>query len=471
MTALGASVLWLGWSSRHWPLIHDAPLMHYVAWRIAGGAVPYRDLFDMNAPGVYLIHLIVLEVLGGGDAAWRIFDLAWLALCCGLVVLYTRPFGAVPAACGALLFALYHLAGGAWLAGQRDFLLCAFLLGGALLINDPRGSGRLLLVGALGGAAVIVKPPAVLFVGLLTVAGAWLAARAGGSPVRAAGLVALGSAAAPLGCLAWLAAVGGLPELVNVFASYVLPLYSRLARVSAWMALGWWPFGRWVWALLGILVVADCATVRWERRRTLAIAGVAYGVIHFVVQGKGWEYQLYPLAAFACLSAGIALGTPSVLPQWTAITATALLAVTLTTKGIQERSPSWIVAKGERVDRIVSELSGRLGPGDTVQVLDTSEGGIDALFRLRARQPSRFIYDFHFFHDQDHPVIQHLRAELMAALVSHPPRFVVVLEKGWPSGGFERIGRFPELQAWLDARYRLDREGDGYRIYAKRAHS
>lgn len=59
----------------------------------------------------------------------------------------------------------------------------------------------------------------------------------------------------------------------------------------------------------------------------------------------------------------------------------------------------------------------------------------------------------------------------MAALAARPPRFVVVREKGWPSGGFERIGRFPELQAWLDARYRLDREGDGYRIYAKRADS
>jgi len=33
------------------------------------------------------------------------------------------------AAVGAgLMFALYHLAGGAWQAGQRDFLLCAFLL-------------------------------------------------------------------------------------------------------------------------------------------------------------------------------------------------------------------------------------------------------------------------------------------------------------------------------------------------------
>ncbi|PYN13988.1 MAG: hypothetical protein DME06_05730, partial [Candidatus Rokuibacteriota bacterium] len=121
----------LAWSSRTWPLIHDAPLMHYIAWRIQHGAVPYRDVFDMNAPGPYLIHLLLLGTLGGGDLAWRIFDLGWLALTCWLLALYAWPVGAGPAAVAAALVAVYHLAGGVWLAGQRDFLLCAFLIGGA----------------------------------------------------------------------------------------------------------------------------------------------------------------------------------------------------------------------------------------------------------------------------------------------------------------------------------------------------
>jgi hypothetical protein len=38
--------VWLGWRSLGWPLVHDAPLMHYVAWLMAQGAVPYRDVFD-----------------------------------------------------------------------------------------------------------------------------------------------------------------------------------------------------------------------------------------------------------------------------------------------------------------------------------------------------------------------------------------------------------------------------------------
>src|SRR5512145_1868814 len=57
-----ALVVWLGWRSRSWPLIHDAPIMHYIAWRIGEGAAPYRDLLDMNFPGVYLLHAALLRL-------------------------------------------------------------------------------------------------------------------------------------------------------------------------------------------------------------------------------------------------------------------------------------------------------------------------------------------------------------------------------------------------------------------------
>src|SRR5919108_2247028 len=76
---LAGAVGWFAWRSVGWPLVHDAPLMHYVAWRMAHGAVPYRDVFDMNFPGVYLLHLLVVASAGVGDLAWRVFDLGWLA--------------------------------------------------------------------------------------------------------------------------------------------------------------------------------------------------------------------------------------------------------------------------------------------------------------------------------------------------------------------------------------------------------
>ena len=140
----------------------------------------------------------------------------------------------------------------------------------------------------------------------------------------------------------------------------------------------------------------------------------------------------------------------------------------LWTKGQRNLAPAWIDEKLARVSRISAALRPVVRAGATVQVLDTAEGGVHALLRLRAHQPSRFLYDFPFYHDVGHPYVARLRAELMQALRAHPPAAVVVFERGWPEGGYERLAMFPELLGWLDRGYRLSEEGDGYRLYVAR---
>jgi hypothetical protein len=117
---------------------------------------------------------------------------------------------------------------------------------------------------------------------------------------------------------------------------------------------------------------------------------------------------------------------------------------------------------------MVAWLAPRTKPGDLVQVLDTSEGGAHVLLLLGAVEPTRFVYDFHFYHDVQSPVIRRLRAEFIHDLDAHPPRWVVLFERGWPTGGYERLERFPELRDRLMARYRTAVRGDGWRIYARR---
>ena len=108
---------------------------------------------------------------------------------------------------------------------------------------------------------------------------------------------------------------------------------------------------------------------------------------------------------------------------------------------------------------------------ERVQVLDTAAGGIHALLRLGLRQPTRFIYDFHFFHHADDPRIRALRAELVADLVAQRPAAVVILEESWPELGYERLAAFPELARLLETSFPLALTGPGYRIYAKRSDS
>src|SRR5258708_38308941 len=58
-------------------------------------------------------------------------------------------------------------------------------------------------------------------------------------------------------------------------------------------------------------------------RRWLALAGAAYGLFHFAVQGKGWEYHFYPLAVFLCALASAPLAA-QVKTSWRASPALAL---------------------------------------------------------------------------------------------------------------------------------------------------
>jgi hypothetical protein len=475
LAALVALVGWLGWRSLDWPLVHDAPVMHYVAWRIADGAVPYRDLFDMNFPGVYLVHLAVVQALGPGDLAWRLADLAVLAAAALALAALVAPWGRRAAAGAALFFALYHLAGGAWQAGQRDILLCPLLLAGALGVArwaEARAGGRRRMTLACGGlalgASVTIKPHAAAFaagLGVLVAVTAW---RAGQGPAPVAWFLA-GVAAVPAAVVVWLAAAGALPAWRAIVVDYLVPLYARLGRPAPWAvyrAHVWIPVATGA----GLSLASAVAARRVGARHVVVTLGALYGLAHWLGQGKGWEYHLYPLAAFtaALLFAGVepALARPR-RPAAAALLACVVVAVALLGAKAVEASPAgWERAKAERARRLAEALAPRLGPGDTVQVFDTTAGGLHALLRLGVRQPTRFLYDFHFFHDPGHPTIRALRAELLRDLRARPPRLVVVWAEGWPAGGYERLDAFGELREWL-ARYALVRPGPDYRIYAR----
>ena len=465
--ALAGLAAALAWRSRTWPLIHDAPLMHYIAWRIGEGAVPYRDVFDMNFPGVYLLHLVALRLFGAGDAGWRVFDLTWLALTSLTAAGLAAPWGRLAASGAGLFFAVYHLAAGAWQTGQRDFLLCPFLLLAALGVarwaEHPQKPVSLAWGGLALGAGITIKPHAGLFAAALLVLVA-VVARGAAQPVAtfAAALVV-----PAIGVLAWLAAAGGLAAWYEIVVRYLVPLYSRLRPAR-------WTLDRWhVWipiaAGVALSLGSALASRRFGARHAVVTLGLGYGVAHFFAQGKGWEYHLYPLAAFGAVALFaemerlIDAGRLAAVPVAACVVAAGIM---LGLKGVEASDPAWIAAKQHRVSALVADLDGRIGRGDLVQVLDTTEAGVHALLRLRAVEPTRFIYDFHFYHDAQAPTIQRLREEFLAGFDAHPPKFVVLLERGWPDGGYGRVDQFPGLRRRLLG-YRVDRRGDGYVVYAR----
>lgn len=479
---------YLVWGSREWLLIHDAPLMHYVAWLIDQGAVPYRDVFDMNLPGTYLLHLAVLRLGGSGDWAWRLFDLGWLAATCVVLFVYCRRIAdGWAAAAAALLFGLYHLSGGAARAGQRDFLLCLFLLVGAWGVargTEQGALGSLVWAGMALGAAMMLKPHAALYWLLCVLLVARDRPRTS-SALRAAAIVISASLILPASIFGWLAWRGGSGSFLEVMTGYVLPLYRDAGRVPVLDAVSGLLLASPLWGLLlalGLLALL-AAPPREPARKVVACVGLLYGVVHFLVQGKGWEYQLYPLVLFCCVLAATAVGRgeqggwprladlfgarrPLALALW------AVLVTVVGAEGVKAMDPAWIAEKGERVAAITRDLAPLVPRGATVQVMDTTGGGIHALLRLGLRQPTRFIYDFHFFHDVDDPRIRSLRASFLAELTAAPPAAILLLEDSWPlPAGYGRLDSFPEVPRLLETSYVFAVDGVGYRIYAKRSDS
>ncbi|MBI2157852.1 MAG: glycosyltransferase family 39 protein [Candidatus Rokubacteria bacterium] len=472
LAPLAALAAWLAWRSRGWPLVHDAPIMHYIAWRLGEGAVPYRDLFDMNFPGVYLLHRAALTVFGASDAGFRAFDLLWLAgtaLCVGALV---APGGRAAAAAAGLFFAVYHLAGGAWQAGQRDFLLCPFLLLGALGVARWAEHGvewPLLWGGAALGAGLTIKPHAALLAAALAALVAAVARRRGRPAGIAAAIFAMSALVAPMLVTLWVAARGGLAAWREIVFDYLLPFYARLGRPAEWTMWRWQ-----VWIAIAAGVALSLGAALWRRRFTARHAAVAlglgYGVAHFAGQGKGWEYHLYPLAAFAAVALFAEVEPLVAARRWAGalplLASVAAAAVLLGVKGAEASGAAWIAEKERRVSALVRDLAGRVGPGEYVQVLDTTEGGVHALLRLRAVQSTKFLYDFHFYHDTDQWPIHKLRADFAAEFDRRPPKFLVLFERSWPAGGYQRVDQWPSLRLRLRG-YRVDRRGAGYIVYAR----
>lgn len=91
--------------SLSWRLDLDGPLLLYVPmmWD-RYGLVPYRDVFEFNAPGGYVINWLALKAFGASDMGMRLADLSYLAALSGTTALAMRPCGRRTAWGAALLF-------------------------------------------------------------------------------------------------------------------------------------------------------------------------------------------------------------------------------------------------------------------------------------------------------------------------------------------------------------------------------
>ncbi len=451
---------WLLWRSLEWPLVGDATIFHFIAGQMKMGAVPYRDIVDINMPLTYGIHAAVVAIGGMSDVTWRAFDLTAAAVMSALILMLVGPAGPAVSILAVLAVLVTHLLLGPYAAGQRDFLMSIPAVATALVsarIAEDREHRwlYLLLAGAFGMTAASIKPSGMLLL--------FLPALATGLRWREMIWIIVGAAGVGLLVFGTLAAWGGLDAFITMIRE-LLPQYASMGARSVPETL---EAVQWIVPIAGLAIAAALSIAAPKPPRVRAMIGLTlFGLIHLLVQRKGWSYHVYPLGiGLACWGAW-SLAT---LPEWGVFVCLIVMASTL----------SWLVpdsvyrlynhAPLRAASAMQSALVSHLPHGARVQVLDADSGAFLAMARAGMRQATPHIQWFSLLLAKDS-----VRWNFLAALEADPPPAILLTNDQWPQGqGFEAADNWPEFTSLLTSHYDLNLTGHedyiSWRLYLRRA--
>jgi hypothetical protein len=456
---LAVAAAWLTWRSLGWPLAGDAAIFHFIAGQMKMGAVPYRDIVDINMPLTYDIHAAIVTIGGMSDVAWRMFDLTAAAVMSALILVLVWPAGRAVAILAALAMLITHLLIGPYAAGQRDFLMSIPALAAALVSArvaevPVRRWLYLWLAGAFAMIAASIKPSGVLLVFLPALATrlhwrelSWIMAGVAG-----VGLLIFGAVAVQ----------GGLGAFVTM-ARELLPRY---ASIEARPMLEVLEAVTWLVPLAGLAIAAGLGLAAPTPPRARIMIGLtAFGLIHLLAQRKGWLYHVYPLGVgIACWGAWAlaSLSRGCVLICLTVIAATVSWRIAAFDYRAED-DPALRAASDMQ-----SALERRLPPGARVQMIDSDNGGFRAMARAGMRQATPHIQWYSLLLGTEGT-----RRNFLSALEADPPAAVLLTNSQWPKWpGFEAADDWPEFAALLASRYALADTGHedfiAWRLYLRR---
>lgn len=515
---LAASAAIFTASSWHWPLVGDAPLLHYVVFLARHGLTPYRDIIDLNLPGTLAVEAGVMALFGKGALAWRLYDLTLLGVISLAMAAICRDWFA--ALLAAVTFAAIHGRDGLIQLGQRDLLMAALLVSAyALLFRVVRlGAGGVVTGAAAGlclGAASTVKPDALALAPLLLALVAHKLCR-DGRPWRAH------------------LAAGGAGVLLPLAASLWFLLHAQAFGAFSNLMLHLAPYHASLWRLpAGALLLGSVSSVmlpffclwlpvflmgrRWKLFQDQALLlGFFFGVFSFCLQGRGYPYHRYPSEVFLLLLGATAFtdAFTNALPPakslkpanlWSPPQLCAAAGLLFAALVIVPRSLSEIMNFDAHTDTFAQNLQGDLATlggaslDRQVQCFDMAGGCTGMLYRLQLVQSSGFLYDCYLYPEDEkveekthEPTNTHkvererYRLSFQQALLAGNPTLLIVSsdECGPPDFQYSKLNRWPWLSSYIARRYTLVREWTprtfqkwggkpvlpyGYRIYKLRS--
>jgi hypothetical protein len=467
---IGCSVIFVV-MTRHWPMVGDAALLHYDVFLMQHGWAPYRDFLDINMPGAYWATALAMHLPGQPDVAWRIFDLALVALAGLGYYIIARPYSRFAALFATVMLLLVHGQDGVQQAGQRDLVMATLLIlaFAALLEAMRQNRWAYLLPFGLGvGLAATIKPTADPLGWLLLAM--VLVYRARTRNVDRS--VTLGWAAAGLGAMTipiaamalWLARKGAWRAWIAT-ERLILPYYATADRRPPGFT-----FMHSISPLAALVVLwLVCLALRgpaWPRfERLLAATAVVVNLIAMLAQGKALPYQRYPMMVFLLLLIALDLSTAWRRNDGTrrAARCTALAGLCCGCLVIAPLALARVhrfVGKRQQFDRMLAADLRAVNGGEVngrVQCLDTIQDCLPTMDTMRLMPANGILADQALFDPHRLPVVEILRQRFEQAVTARPP-LVIVAVSGYfldGSSGYRKLDSWPGFHRWLDANYTL----------------
>jgi hypothetical protein len=487
-------------ASRNWPLVNDAVLIRYATFLLDRGFAPYKQIFDLNLPGSYLVDWTVKHTFGETAFAWRLFDLGLLAIISSAIFSLARFQSRFAGLYAGLFFVLFHARNGIAQLGQRDLTVTAFLLAGTGIIlshDKPPNIIQHVSFGVLVGLSTIIKPQAILFlpIGLLPYFKSFrvrpLISIPYGTILQRLCLLALSALLPIIGALFWLIEKHSFFEFWRVAACFI-PIHAKLGRHSFFYLLGRCLTASHATililaAVLALTAKADQPLSRKQLQiRIVIIYGMGFSLLYYMVQLKAYPYHRYPFVAFLSLFVAIeftrALAS-SGIRQIMAISGIGfgiILSIFYANHALHDR---WRLTQ---VDSLANDLN-RLGGvtlDDNIQCIDTIDGCLSALYRLHITQSTGMLYDEFLFvprgvaTQKEYDVISGVKEDFLGHMFVNPPRVIVMTPWLFPDGpdNYAKIKLWPEFDSFIAHCYRMDIERQivgersdhpGYRIYVR----
>ncbi|MBL8101392.1 MAG: hypothetical protein JNM02_02570 [Anaerolineales bacterium] len=473
--------------SLRWPIAHDeAPLFYEAFLMQSEGRIPYRDIFDFQMPGSYIVYYFLGMFSGFGPFRIRILDLLILTALIFITFQAMRRFGKIPALAAGILFGLKYLQGGPSLSLQREYLLLVFIALSLLIgMRDTLTPKHRLSLGILFGLSAVIKPHAALgLLPFLLFDIADIRQRLNMSMPKAAWTSILPAAigfAIPVSLvIAWLALNNALTPFLEIALNY-WPLYSQIngqmevtptaERISFLLNQVWRLGGSGLW-----LIPAAFGIYLNQNKQTYLLASLALCyAIYPALSGQFFPYHYIPFIYIIILVASLSLTTHHFLLSTSflfpfslsILLITILLTVRPSATFLRQIQGHPIATSTDRAEEIARFLENNLEAGETVQPLDWTGGTLLAMLETRTPIATPYVFDFYFYHHVSNPYIQSLRVDFIHQLQSASPRYIVEvtsIDKPWVSGE-DATREFPELRAFLNENYSVTMDRNDYIIY------